>query len=163
MKLLLAIDETPGAPLACNMSDAPDTPEQRIAEYVRLFAHALVDRERTADAVEFRFAAKPGVAEWVSDLARREAACCPFCSYRVSLFEDRVVWRTSSQAGPAAQATLDEFYAGPERFADGLDAYLGRLGERGVPIVRSAPGRFELDSAQRPPGILRRLKGACGC
>lgn len=89
----MVIEETSGALIACNMSGAPDTPEERSAEYGRLFAHALVVRERTADAVEFCFAPKPGVAEWVSDLARREEACCPFCSYRVSSSEERVVWR----------------------------------------------------------------------
>lgn len=160
---LFVSDETPGAALACDMRDAPDTPEERITEYARLFAHALVDRERTADAVELRFAAKPGVTEWVADLARRESACCPFFSYHISFSEDRVIWRTSSHAGPAAQSMLDEFYAGPERFADGFPALLGRLGDRGVFVTSSVPGRFELDERQRTAGLLGKIKARCGC
>jgi len=58
-------EEEPGAPIACDMTGAGDTAEERFAEYGRLFAHALIDRARTSDAVVFTFAAKPGVAEWV--------------------------------------------------------------------------------------------------
>jgi hypothetical protein len=159
---LLVSDETPGAAIACDMSSARDTPEERIAEYVRLFAHALVDRERAGDALEFRFAAKPGVAEWVADLARREAACCPFFSSHVSSSEDRVTWRVSSQAGPAAQSMLDEWYAGPERFADGLPALFARLGARGVSVSPS-PSGFAIRERPETPGLLGKIKAACGC
>jgi hypothetical protein len=159
----LVIRETPGAPIACDMTSAPDTPEERIAEYGRLFAHALVGRERTAEAVEFTFAAKPGVAEWVADLAKREAACCPFFTYNVTFTAERVVWRTSSQAGPAAQVTLDEFHTLPERFGDGLDGFLNRLRARGMAVATPGPGRFALDEKQGSSGLLGKLKGACGC
>lgn len=158
---VLTIDETPGAAIACDMTEARDTADERIAEYARLFAHALIARDRSADAVEFAFATKPGVAEWVTELARKESACCPFFSYRVSVHDDRVVWRISSQAGPAAQATLDEFYAGPERFGDGMAGLLDRLAGRGFSISSPAPGKLALD--QRPAGVLDRIKAACGC
>lgn len=157
---LLVIRETSGAAIACDMTTARDTADERIAEYARLFAHALIERHRSADAVEFAFEAKPDVAEWVTDLARRESACCPFFSYRVSLRDQRVVWRISSQAGPAAQATLDEFYAGPERFGDGMAGLLDRLAGRGFTVSTPAPGRLALD---QPTGMLGRIKGACGC
>ena len=81
---LLNTPEKPNAEIACNFIGAPDTPDERLAEYGRLFQHALAGRQRTADAVEFTFAAKAGVAEWVADLARREAACCPFMAHHVS-------------------------------------------------------------------------------
>ena len=158
---VLTIDETPGAAIACDLTGASDTAEERIAEYGRLFAHALIARDRSADAVEFAFAAKAGVAEWVTELARKESACCPFFSYRVSVHDDRVVWRISSQAGPAAQATLDEFYAGPERFGDGMAGLLDRLAGRGFVVTAPGPGRLALDD--RPPAILDRIKAACGC
>jgi hypothetical protein len=48
------------------MTTASDAPEERLAEYGRPFAHALIDLERTADAMEFRFAAKASVAEWIA-------------------------------------------------------------------------------------------------
>jgi hypothetical protein len=58
--------EKPNAPIACDLTDAPETADERIAEYGGLFQLALAGRERTADAVELRFAAKPGVAEWLT-------------------------------------------------------------------------------------------------
>ncbi len=159
----LIIRENPKAPIACDLTDASDTPDERIAEYGQLFARALVDRERTADAVELRFAAKPGVVEWVTDLARRESACCPFLTYEVTVDGGRVVWRISTQAGPAAQAILDQLHVLPERFGDGFKGLLERLDARGVMVVSPAPGRYALDDGQRKPGLLDRVKTACGC
>jgi len=153
----LFIPATPGAPIACDMTGAPDTPEEWFAEYGRLFAHALVDRQRAGDAVVFTFAAKPGVVEWAADLARREAACCPFSTYEVTSDGQRVVWRTSSQAGPVAQTILDELHGLPERMADGFGGMLARLGERGVPIVSPAPGRFT--SARPRPDLTTPASG----
>lgn len=144
----IIIHATPNAPVACDMTTAPDTPDERLAEYGRLFAHALVARDRTDDALEYTFAAKPGVWEWIADLVAREAACCPFFSYEVEHRDDQIVWTTRSHAGPAAldavHAMLDEFYAGPDRFNDGL---VTRLEGRGVNIVSPEPGRFTMESS----------------
>jgi hypothetical protein len=159
----LVIAERPGAPIACDMRSASDTPDERIAEYGRLFAHALIERERTADAVELRFAAKPGVAQWIEDLVRREAACCPFFSYAVRVEGDRIIWRTSSAAGPAAQAMIDELHALPERFADGFEGLLGRLAGRGAAVTTTTPGVFALQDSGREGGLLSKVKKACGC
>ena len=63
------------------MSTATDTPDERLAAYRRLFERALLRRERRDDGVVFAFRAD--AAEAVEDLARREAACCPFLDYRV--------------------------------------------------------------------------------
>lgn len=159
----LIIKETPDAPIACDLTDAPDTPEERLAEYGRLFAHALVGRERTADAVDLRFAAKPGVAEWVADLARREAACCPFLTHQVSPDGAHILWRISTEAGPTAQAILDECHALPERVGDGFKGLLERLDARGITVVSPAPRRFVVGDGQSKPGLLDKIKAACGC
>jgi hypothetical protein len=160
---LLNIPEKPSAQIACDLTGAPDTADQRIAEYGRLFAHALAGRQRTADAVELTFAAKPGVAEWVTDLARREAACCPFMSHHVTADKSQVIWRASSQGGPLAQAALDELHGLPERFGDGFKGLLERLAVRGFRVT--SPGRPHpgLDESQHAPGVLEKLKAACGC
>ncbi len=73
MTELLYIPATPGAPMACDMSTATDTPAERRAAYERLF-EALV---------------------------RREAACCPFADYRVEAAGDELIW-TITAAAPAA-------------------------------------------------------------
>jgi len=125
------------------MTDASDTPDERIAEYARLFAHALVARERTDDGVMLTFAAKPGVWEWIADLVQREAACCPFFSYEIEARGRQIAWKTSSESGPATDAFFDEFYAGPERLVgDGFDGLLARLAQSDVHVVSDGPTRF---------------------
>jgi hypothetical protein len=116
MTLLLHIPPRASAPVACDMSTARDTPEERLREYTALFAHALVRRERTADAVVLAF--RPTVGEQVVDLARREAACCPFGDYRVELTGDEVIWTTSGDDRSAVDVMLDAFHALPDH-ADG--------------------------------------------
>lgn len=106
---LLSITAAPGAPVACDMTKAADTPEQRLHEYRRLAASALVAWDRTDDGYTFRFDATDDTRRWVTDLAAREAACCPFLSMHIDQHEDEIVWTLSSAAGPAAQAVLDDF------------------------------------------------------
>jgi hypothetical protein len=125
MKTYLDIQPLPDAPIVCDMTAADDTPEQRLAEYGRLFAQALVGRERTADATVFRYAARPGVAEWIVDLATREAACCRFLGYRIVGDDDHIEWQTSVAGVVPAdrEQVLDEIYSVPERLADGPEAF----------------------------------------
>lgn len=160
---VLLIDATPNAPIACDMSGAGDTAETRFAEYGRLFAHALVDRHRTVDGVVFTFAAKPGVTDWVADLACREAACCPFSTYDVTSDGVTVVWKTSSQATPMVQAFLDEFYGLPDRIGEGLAGMFARLGDRGLKVTSPAAGRYAVEETSAGGGVLGRLKAGCGC
>ena len=58
-------------PVVCDMSGAPDTGEQRMAEYARLFAAAFLSRERTATGIRRRLRADPGIADWARDPAAR--------------------------------------------------------------------------------------------
>ena len=162
---ILVIDSRPGAPFACDMTGAPDTPQDRLAEYGRLFAHALVGRERRSDSVEFRFASKVGVAEWVADLARREAACCPFFSYRVTADGDHVIWRTGSDGGAEAQVMLDELHELPDHCAEGIDGYFARLAQRGVSITSPAPRQFRIQQFDpaRSQALPGKKSSGCGC
>jgi hypothetical protein len=72
MTKLLSITAHPHAPVACDMTVAEDTLAERLAEYRRLFDHALLGRDSTDTATTFRLAAGPGVRDWVLDLVRRE-------------------------------------------------------------------------------------------
>jgi hypothetical protein len=103
------IHAQPSAPIACDMRGAPDTPDERIAAYHRLFASALQERSRERDAVVFRF--RSGVRETVEELARREAACCPFLDYRVEAADASVVFTIGGAGREDAATTLDAFYA----------------------------------------------------
>jgi len=88
----------PDAPIACDMTGADDTTAERLEEYRRLYADALVTCERTPTALVLTFAAGPGVAERVVDLLRREAACCPFLEQRLEADTRRVVWTITAPA-----------------------------------------------------------------
>ena len=125
MTTVLHLPARAGAPIACDMSTAADTPDQRLADYRALFARALVRRDRRARAVAFAFLDRPGVREQADDLARREAACCPFLEYRVATEEGEVVFTVTDPADdPQAQAVVDAFYALPDGSGE---AQLGAL------------------------------------
>jgi hypothetical protein len=112
----------PDVPIACDMSTADDTPDERLAEYGRLFARALVRRARRDDGVVLTFARDERAA--VEDLVRRESACCPFLDYRVELIGDRVVWTTTNPRSgddrAHADMILDALYALPDHIGSGL-------------------------------------------
>ena len=106
MTTLLTITAQPNAPIACDMSGAGETLAERIAEYRRLFEHALRGRTSDDTSTTFRFADRPGVRDWLLDLVRREAACCPFLSYAVAVDGDGIVWTVSGESA-ALEDLLD--------------------------------------------------------
>ena len=134
MTKLLSIAARADAPVACDMRGAPDTLTQRLAEYRRLFQHALLGRESTATATTFRFAARPGVRDWVCDLAKREAACCPFLTYEIVEEDEEIVWTTAG-LGASDIAILDEFLDDPQSVAASSEAIAERLGAQGIPVI----------------------------
>jgi hypothetical protein len=98
MTELLHIAATPGAPIACDMTTASDTPEERRAAYERLFARALITRESRDDGVVFRLRAGDGTRAALEDLVRREAQCCPFADYRLEAAGDELIWTITVSA-----------------------------------------------------------------
>ena len=102
---------TAGTPaIACDMTEAPDTPQERMAEYHRLFERHLVSRERTANGIRFRLRADDGVEAWVRDLLAREKACCPFFDFDLAVDDGVLRWDISVVDDDLARAVLDEFY-----------------------------------------------------
>ena len=104
---MLHLPAQPDAPIACDMRGAVDTPAERLQASADLFEHALLARDRRPGGVVFRVRGDARAA--VEELARREAACCPFLDYRVEPHTDEVVWTISG--GPAGEETLDAFHA----------------------------------------------------
>jgi len=127
--------ETPAAaiPIVCDMTDAPDTAPERLAEYERLFSRALISRERTHDRVRFRFRAEDGIESWVRDLAAREKACCGFFTFTVTLSDGEILWDASVADDDIARAVLAEFYALPEIGGAGDEELEARLNRQGLP------------------------------
>ena len=103
---MLDIPAQPDAPIACDMRGAPDTPEERLAAYRALFAtRAAGARAPSRTRSSCAFAAEATAT--VEALARREAACCPFLSYRVEPDGDAITWTISGDS----TETLDAFDA----------------------------------------------------
>ena len=105
-------------PVACDMTGATDTLAERVDEFRRLFAQALLGRSRTPDSISFRFRAGPGVEDWVRDLARREKACCAFFDFTVDADSQEVRWEARVADDEAARQALAAFY----RLADATGA-----------------------------------------
>ncbi|WP_028065999.1 hypothetical protein [Solirubrobacter soli] len=137
------------APIACDLSTADDTAEERLADYHRQFERALVSRERREDGVVFTFRADGGTREALHDLARREAACCPFLDYRVEAIGDEVIWTTSNHLTGSERGSVDVFldalYALPEHTGSDIDGFLEQLADAGVDVVAVEDG-FEVRS-----------------
>ena len=77
MTTLLSITAHPDASVACDMTGAEDTLADRLAEYRRLFDHALLGRTSTDTATTFRLADRPGVQDWVLDLSAPRGRLLP--------------------------------------------------------------------------------------
>lgn len=128
-------------PIACDMTDAPDTPQERLAEYQQLFADALIGRERLPDgAIRFRFVANPGTEDRVRALAAKEKACCGFFAFTISAARGEVWWDATTVDDPLARQILDEMHRLPESAGDGVAALFERFEEHGLKIVTDARG-----------------------
>ena len=119
----------------CDITDATDTPAERLAEYRRLFALALIGREHTDTGIRFRFREDEGVYDWVADLASREQACCPFFIFTVTSAGGETSWDASVIDDPIARQILEEFYLLPDTVAQATGVVYERFQERGLDIV----------------------------
>jgi hypothetical protein len=130
-------DQTSGAtpPIVCDMTEAPDTATERLAEYERLFTAALVGRERVGDGIRFRFRAEPGLEDWVRDLAGRENACCAFFTFDITTHDGEVWMDAWVVDDDLARQILDEYYRLPDNLADGAAALFDRFTEQGLQVV----------------------------
>ena len=102
-------------PIACTLDRRAF--EGRMNEFDALFRDALIDRERTANGIRFRFANGDGVESRIRDLAARELECCSFFEFTISRAAGEVWWE-ASVGDSDARPVLDEFFALPERLAE---------------------------------------------
>jgi hypothetical protein len=122
--------------VVCDMTDAPDSGEQRLQEYARLFAAAYIARERTATGMRWRLRADDGIEAWAKDLAAREKACCAFMTSTISVRGGQVLWDVTTIDDPAARAVLDMYYDLPDAQSTDVDEVHARfVRTTGVPIV----------------------------
>lgn len=128
-------DPTTPPAVACDMTSAPDSAQERLAEYARLFDAAFVSRERTAAGVRWRLRADPGIEAWARDLAARENACCAFMTVAVTLAGEHVLWDASTIDDPVARGVLDLFYELPSNRSPDVGAMHSRFDRIGVPVV----------------------------
>jgi mutator family transposase len=90
--------------------------------------------------------------EAVEDLARREAACCPFLDYRVETVGDEAIYTITNPIGgdqrASVDAMLDAIHDLPDHAGSDMAGLLGRLAERDVHAIDAGGERFEVrDSA----------------
>lgn len=122
-------------PVVCDMTGAPDTLSERMDEYRRLFALALIGRERTADGFVFRFRDDPGVGAWVRDLAVREHDCCGFFRFEVEDQADEVQWRVAAVDEQVARRIVDEFFSLPDALSKGDESVSRDVRTAGLTFV----------------------------
>jgi hypothetical protein len=132
----LTTDSTPASPIVCDMTKAPDTAVERVADYERLFSSALIGRERTDRSIRFRFRSDEGVEGLVRDLAEREKACCAFITSTVTSHGDEIRWDASVVDDAIARQILTEFYLLPETVGDGPQALHARMADKGLGVIR---------------------------
>jgi len=128
-------DNTTTPPIICDMTDAPDTAAERVAEYERLFTQALVGRDHIATGIRFRFRADDGTEDWVRDLAAREKACCAFYDFDIAVHDDEIWWDLRVPDDPVAHELLEDFYRLPDTISAGPAAILEQFGAPG-PFVQ---------------------------
>jgi hypothetical protein len=122
-------------PIVCDMTDAPDTASERLAEYERLFTTALAGRERIGEGIRFRFRADDGLEDWVRDLAAREKACCAFFTFDITVQGDQVWLDAWVVDDDVARQILDEYYRLPESLAEGADVLFERFSGQGLQVM----------------------------
>jgi hypothetical protein len=130
-------------PVVCDMTSAPDTGAERLAEYARLFESAYLGRDRDQAGARWLLRAEPGVEEWARDLAERENACCAFMTSTVTREGDVVIWHLTTIDDKAARAVLDMFHDLPRQHrgkAPGVEDALDRWSATGVPVITREDG-----------------------
>lgn len=126
---------TTDQPILCDMTNAPDTAEERLATYRALFADALVARERTVAGTRWRFRADPGIETRVRALAELEQACCAFFDFTVTLAGGEVLWDTSVPDDEIARAIHEELYNLPDSLEqESTQALHDRFAAQGLPV-----------------------------
>jgi len=129
-------EPTAAPAVVCDMTDAPDTGAERLAEYGRLFDAAFVARERTPDGgIRWVLRADPGIEAWAADLAVRENACCAFLTNTVTVVAEHVHWDATVIDDPSARAVLDLLFELPDRRWDSPEAVYQEWDSLGVPIL----------------------------
>lgn len=127
---------TTPVPIVCDMTHAPDTGEERVAEYQRLFdSPAYLGRRRTSTGIRYCFRSEPGLAESIRDLAAREQACCAFFELTVDDDGATITWDSTVIDDPLAHQILDEYYQLPDTASGGATAIFERFAEQGLAVV----------------------------
>lgn len=122
-------------PIVCDMTDAPDTAAERIREYERLFAAALVDRERTPAGVRFRFRADDGIEDWVRTIATKEKACCAWLNFDIAVEDGEVAWEWPLPDDEIADVFAKDLYELPDTISAGPAAVLEQMSYKGEHVM----------------------------
>lgn len=101
-------------PIVCDPRGASDTAEERVDTYRRLFADALIGRDRTETGVRLRFRADPGIEDRVRNLAALDKQCCDFFTFAITATDDEVAWDAEVVDNDIARSLLEEWFRLPD-------------------------------------------------
>ncbi len=128
-------------PVVCDLTNAPDTPAERIDTYRRLFNDALVARDHTIDGIRFRFRADPGIETRVRELASLEGQCCAFFTFTINTVGGEVLLDATVIDDDTARAVLDEFYRLPDTIGADQRTIQDRFAQHGLTFTQG-PNTF---------------------
>jgi hypothetical protein len=103
------MNDSTQAPVACSLSQADLA--RRAARWRELAQTALVQVSATPHGQRLAFAAHPGVADELAELAGLERGCCGFASWQVDQADDRLVLdisATDEEGVKAVQAFFED-------------------------------------------------------
>ena len=99
-------------PIVCDMTNAPDTLDERMSEYRIVFAR-LTARERIGTGIGFRFPYDAELDARIRRLAALDKDCCPFFEFDITGDENEIRWNATVADDPIARQILDEYYELP--------------------------------------------------
>jgi hypothetical protein len=152
------------SPVVCDLTNAPDTPAQRMDAYRQLFADALIGRSRTTQGARFRFRADAGVETRVRELVRREHECCAFMTFNLTNANDEIivdVTTTTTTGDEMARNVLDEFLGRLDGVSVGTSALDDRYTDAG-PAFALDPRMLDASDAAESCATDRSCAGS-GC
>ena len=104
---------SPDEPVVCRPEGTDAAAVQRQLDRYRSVFAELQRTERFAGGFRWYFRRRDGLEAELSELARREHACCRFLELSVTRSASEVVWE--ARAGAGAASVLEEFSQLPER------------------------------------------------
>ncbi len=151
-------------PVVCDMTNDPDTLDERMGEYRALFESALIARERTVAGFRWRFRADDGVESRVRALAAKDQVCCAFFAFTITPVGGEVLWDAAVVDDDMARSVLEEYFLLPETMVEGSLVVQDRFAATGLRVYIDDGGGLRLATADElaHAGMTASMAGTSG-